>query len=599
MIAYTILAIVTLGLHVSLAKQHMEFGNIENESKSQQDDISCPVWQYPVDVNGTETCQCYDHLQDIVRCNSSTREVAILDCYCMTANESNDIEVGKCLFNCERTDTSYDPVYAILPNNFSELNDHMCGKFNRQGRLCGECKDDHYPPSYSYSLKCIKCKGHYWYWLIYITAAFVPLTIFFILVVCLRISATSPQLNGYVVVAQLISLPVNYRVLLLAVQQSKTVTVITSMVASLYGIWNLDFFRMPVLGICLHLTTLQAIALDYVLALYPLILIALAYTFIQLQIHNWRVMSFILRPITVCFARIRNEVNAKTSLIDAFATFLLLSYSKVLNVSFDLLVPTQVYNATGDKIGLYLFYDASVEYFGKQHLPYAMIAIVISFVFSLLPLLFLTVYPMQCFQRLLGVLPFRFHALRIFMDSFQGCYKDGTNGTRDFRYFPAIYLLARIFLFIVYGLTLNASLYGIAALTLMVLGMSVLIVQPYKQQLATYNTVEGILILQLVFWIVTILCMNIANLKANHHTQLGFYIISGIVATLPIMYISFVALKWILTKETLKNKLKKLFSHHNRTQYEELQGNDSFLEEIDERSDSNEARNFACTTEST
>ena len=47
---------------------------------------------------------------------------------------------------------------------------------------------------------------------------------------------------------------------------------------------------------------------------------------------------------------------------------------KFLSVSFDLLVPTRLYevNSTGK---LVLYYDGSKEYFGKEHLPYAILAL--------------------------------------------------------------------------------------------------------------------------------------------------------------------------------------------------------------------------------
>ena len=45
---------------------------------------------------------------------------------------------------------------------------------------------------------------------------------------------------------------------------------------SLYGIWNLDFLRTVIPHICLNVTTLQVLAPDYVLAVYPLVLRAIA-----------------------------------------------------------------------------------------------------------------------------------------------------------------------------------------------------------------------------------------------------------------------------------------------------------------------------------
>ena len=573
--------LLCLSLVLALTVPDVVYGSTEDGSvREAQEDNQCPDWLNP---NNTQPCQC---VSEVLHCNSSTQEVAILDCYCMTASESNDIEIGGCIFNCEHSKSAFDMVYKMLPKNISGLTSWFCDDFNRQGRLCGECKDDYYPPSYSYSLKCIKCKGHYWYWLIYITAAFVPLTIFFILVVCLRISATSPQLNGYVVVAQTLTVPANLRIVLLTLEGRKTSTLFVGILTSLYGIWNLDFFRTLIPGICLHVNTLEALALDYVIAVYPLVLTIICYVAIQLHLtdisNSSRFIAYLLMPFNACFNRIRDQIDARTSLIDAFATFLLLSYVRLCSVSFDLLVPTQVFNATGHKIGLYLYYDASIEYFGKQHLPYAITALAVVLVFILLPLLLLMAFPMRCFQRRLEKYNLESQVLRTFMDSFQGCYKDGTGGTRDFRYCPAVYMSLRIFLFTMYAVTLNVAFYDIAALSLMILAAVIIVIQPYKEHLSMYNAVEAIHFMTLAMWFVSAVSINAVSTKSIKLVD-GFLAFSIIVSTLPIFYISFVALKWIFTREKVQKKLNKYLQCYKRSQYQELQGNDSFIDEVDQR----------------
>ena len=44
-----------------------------------------------------------------------------------------------------------------LPSNVSLLNEFMCGPLNREGTLCGKCKDAYGTALYSYTLKCSKC----------------------------------------------------------------------------------------------------------------------------------------------------------------------------------------------------------------------------------------------------------------------------------------------------------------------------------------------------------------------------------------------------------------------------------------------------------
>ena len=74
----------------------------------------------------------------------------------------------------------------------------------------------------------------------------------------------------------------------------------------------------------------------------------------------------------MCFTRFRKRWDPKGSVINTFATFLLLSYSKLLTVSYTLLgLP----NNKGERVGpAALYLDASIEYFSKHHHPFAVLA---------------------------------------------------------------------------------------------------------------------------------------------------------------------------------------------------------------------------------
>ena len=104
---------------------------------------------------------------------------------------------------------------------------------------------------------------------------------------------------------------------------------------------------------------------------------------------------YLWKPFHRLFIYFRKQWNIKTSVIEVFATFLLLANLKFLNVSFDLLTPTEVYNINGSSLGLFLYYDASIAYFGKEHLPYAVLTLVVLFIFVLLPTVLLLLYPMR------------------------------------------------------------------------------------------------------------------------------------------------------------------------------------------------------------
>ena len=68
-------------------------------------------------------------------------------------------------------------------------------------------------------LQCTMCSGGLYNWVSYVAIAFVPLTIFLVLVLCCRISATSPQLYTFVTYSQIFATPVSIRILLVAVNR--------------------------------------------------------------------------------------------------------------------------------------------------------------------------------------------------------------------------------------------------------------------------------------------------------------------------------------------------------------------------------------------
>ena len=129
-------------------------------------------------------------------------------------------------------------------------------------------------------------------------------------------------------------------------------------------------------------------------------------------------------------------------MIQTFATFMVLSYVKILNVSFSLLIPVHLKDVNGEVINeTYLKSDAELVYFGREHLPYGILAIVMLSVFNILPTLLLLLYPCGCFQKCLTCCGIRSITLHTFMDALQGCYR---YQPRDCRYFAGIYLCVRI-----------------------------------------------------------------------------------------------------------------------------------------------------------
>ena len=78
----------------------------------------------------------------------------------------------------------YIPYYSVQPGR---LNDD-CTDMNKMGALCGECLPDHYPLAYSFNMTCVPCPHARWNWLWYIMAAYLPLTLFYFVILFFKIN---------------------------------------------------------------------------------------------------------------------------------------------------------------------------------------------------------------------------------------------------------------------------------------------------------------------------------------------------------------------------------------------------------------------------
>ena len=425
-------------------------------------------------------------------CNrhSHDHELSLLCCYCMMYNEDiNMTVVGPCVFMCAMTDAPSCRLRNSIPprTNATELNQVMCGQWKRKGQLCSECEEGHGFPVYSYTIACTNCSdSDFKYNLFkYICVAFLPLTVFYFVVIIFKISITSGDMVGYILLCQLSTSPMSLRsVLNQGANQKASVYVLITFLS----VWNLDYFRSVYSPFCIKqsMSTLQVLSLDYLVGLYPLILILLTYSAICLH-GKYLTVVRLWSPVHRILACMRKEWNIQGSLVQAFATFLILSYVKILNVSFDLLFPVRLQNKTGKFLeGRYLLNNAEVEYFGPEHFRYGLLAITMLTVFNIFPIIILTVYPCRhYFQMLLSYCGFDKFFLSTFVDVFQGCYR---HKPRICRYFAGLYLVARIIFLSFYAMNDHSAFIAVSSCCLVALASAVLFIQPHRN--STHNKTE-------------------------------------------------------------------------------------------------------------
>ena len=524
--------------------------------------------------NKTGNCSCGARLHDTVFCSINytdirATKVGILDCSCMTWDDYHNTTVtGYCFYNCENGSTSngnrinrvYHPInnssLQIEPRNLSRA---VCGYLNREGRLCGRCASGYYPPAYSYSLKCVTCRNEWYNWLRFMAEAFGPLTVFLVIVLLFRISATSAQLSAYVLFCQNLSIPSSVYVILKATSKNPFMFVITKILVTLYSIWNLDFFRSVYPPVCLHVSSMQLVLLEYCIAFYPLLLLLLIYMAAKLRMYQIRGIHCLWVPVNSTMSSLRRTWNFKTSVIHSFATFLLLSYSKLLSISFHSIIFTRIHNARGTFLGSYVYYDPSLKYFGPEHMFYGLLALVIFTIFVVAPVVLMFVYPMRWFQRTLTRLHLNREVVRSFMEAFQGCYKDGTNNTRDCRYFSGVYLLVRIVLFTLYSITLTSLFYTFATILFISMAILLVTIRPYKERYAVYNKVDAIMILIQALSTSSILCKIFADIKGERFKTFSMFLVAFF-AIAPLLYVVAITGHWAYSNKKLRGLARRLKS---------------------------------------
>ena len=243
----------------------------------------------------------------------------------MTYDEATGFTfAGACFYNCMNNVINADPVYHILPKKPVDLNDSQsaCSWFYRKGLLCGECEEGFCPFVLSYNLSCTKCPDGQKNWWRFIVIAFIPLTFLYLIMVIFKINVTSSRLHGVIWCSQTISIPALIR--LVMVESSKNYSHALNMavriLVPLYRFWNLDSFRSVIPDTCLNVSPLQALALEYVIAFYPLILVFLSYYIIVLYDAKFILIKIIWTPFHKFFAHFRSTWDIRTSVIDSFAS---------------------------------------------------------------------------------------------------------------------------------------------------------------------------------------------------------------------------------------------------------------------------------------
>ncbi len=162
-----------------------------------------------------------------------------------------------------------------------------------------------------------------------------------------------------------------------------------------------------------------------------------------------------------------------------------------------------------------LYYDATVEYFGHKHLPYAIVALFVGVFIVIFPIVFLIVYPMKWFQKCLNCFKVHRQHLDMFVNCYQGYYKDGTNGSRDYRWFSVSYFILQLIVFVLFTLSQSIYCFSIGVIFIITLMFMQLSFQPYKEEFKVYNITDAFMLLIMSGVFIMAIAGDEAGIKAS------------------------------------------------------------------------------------
>lgn len=453
-------------------------------------------------------CICYSsddtYFVASFRCSTNQKSVSLRAGYWVGYAENLAAEKNKVLYisycpNSYCSKVSNGDYYYPLPNDSSELESAVCG-VNRQGMLCGKCTDNTTVYFYTRSFKCGGTEHCKWGPVFYLLSEVLPLTILFLIVIFFNMSFTSGDLNGFIFFAQMYDTIADVGQGLNSERKLQSVYIFSQL---MYRFFNLDYFGVDEMSFCLwkNANTLSILAFKYLTVAYALALVLVT-----------------VLAIRVCSAykciRVR---KMRYSVIQGLSAFLVMAYSQCTEISFSILNPIYIYSGT-ERTSTVVFLQGNVVYFSREHLPFAIPALlcVLSFV-TLVPLILLS-YPLCnkviTFLKLEDSKVIAFTSqlipmsrLKPFLDCFQGTFKD------NYRFFAGLFFVYRAAILASRFAPTVLIIYAVMEFQLIIMLILHTVAWPYQRNI--HNIIDALLIANLA--IITVLKLLQAELiKLNN-----------------------------------------------------------------------------------
>ena len=474
----------------------------------------CPLWYHYYDFS-TQNCTCLPEW--LVHCDHDGN--AFLDFgHFLSYNEGKKV-LSRTISRNLQLLWKYNITKAgevLLPEDISKLNDYMCAPLNRKGYMCSECIEGFGPSmisSYMGNIICCDCRiASSWYGVtLHLSIEFIPLTVFYLLILVFRIRITSAPMICFIMYSQLMVIafqssadsdsPLN----LVKFSGNGTLRSMSKVFLTLYGVFNLQFFYFVVNPFCVssQLTSLHLALLGYISAFYPFLLTAFMWISFELHDRNFRPIVILWKPFRRCFVQLRRGWDTKNDITDVFASFFVLSYTKIMYQTLLTLSADRInnYSLAFEPVphsSYILNADSSVVVGSAKYVCIVIFTGLLFCVFNIFPVLLLVLYPFQWFRRALSKCSLNTIAINHFVEKFHHGYRDGLDGGKDMRSFSGLHLVLRIM--IIVPVLLLRSIFHLEVWFLrgMILSITALLValcRPYKKMYT--NILDAVLLFYL------------------------------------------------------------------------------------------------------
>ena len=469
----------------------------------------------------TKVCMCSDYYaqskesnrysyKGIRRCDANTFQA-----YIMQKFWAGYIQDKFCTSPCPLGFCNREAdIDTLLPQDSQDyiLNKNVCD-FNRNGILCGTCTENHTVFFHDNELSCQKAFKCKWGWFFYLISEILPATIFFVLIILLNITLTTGGVSGFLFYVQTFDnlLLLGHYIIWFENKTYKWLKALRFIVR----IFNLSFFSLREISFCVieNANALDMIAFNYITLLYCLFLVLATIAVMKRCSAKLRMLKFQLSK----------------SIIHGLSSFLVLCYYQCTRINLTLLSYANVCNSAR------VFHNGDLAYFNKEHLKYAIPAILFSILVTTIPPVLLLSYPL-CYKLLAAchmheskltkilciIIPLEKY--KPLFDAFQSSFKD------DHRYFAGLYLVYRLLIISVYLFVLDLENLYITVEVLLILILSIhSCIQPYKKR--SHNLIDTLLFLLLLL-LNTITLFNYKERTSRYFREDVIHITSSIQVTL-------------------------------------------------------------------